>query len=71
MGFMARPSSTVGPHPREPGSEEYLYSEKYQIHYHNLDRPDSLRKYIARVNHIRQEYAVLHSNRQPAVSSGR
>ncbi len=48
--------------PREEGSEEYLYSEKYQIHYHNLDRPDSLRKYMARVNQIRTEYAVLHTN---------
>ena len=28
--------------PREPGSEEYLNSEKYQIHHHDLDRPDSL-----------------------------
>ena len=28
--------------PREPGSEEYLHSEKYQVHHHDLDRPDSL-----------------------------
>ena len=36
--------------PREPGSEEYLNSEKYQVHHHDLDRPDSLRDFIARVN---------------------
>jgi starch synthase (maltosyl-transferring) len=29
--------------PREPGSEEYLDSEKYQLRYWTLDRPDSLR----------------------------
>ncbi len=40
--------------PREPGSEEYLDSEKYQIHHHELDRPDSLRDFIARVNTIRR-----------------
>ena len=28
--------------PREPGSEEYLHSEKYQVHHHDFDRPDSL-----------------------------
>src|SRR6267378_3955894 len=27
--------------PREPGSEEYLNSEKYQLHHHDLHRPDS------------------------------
>jgi starch synthase (maltosyl-transferring) len=40
--------------PREPGSEEYLDSEKYQVHQHDLDRPDSLRHFIARVNTIRR-----------------
>jgi starch synthase (maltosyl-transferring) len=41
--------------PREPGGEEYLNSEKYEIHQHDLERPDSLRHFIARVNKIRQE----------------
>jgi starch synthase (maltosyl-transferring) len=40
--------------PREPGSEEYLDSEKYQIHHHDLDRADSLKDFIARVNTIRR-----------------
>ena len=48
--------------PRDPGSEEYLHSEKYQIHYHDLDRPDSLKDFIARVNRIRIEHAALHTN---------
>jgi starch synthase (maltosyl-transferring) len=49
--------------PREPGSEEYLDSEKYQIRQRDLDRPDSLRHFIARVNRIRRENAALHDNR--------
>ncbi len=31
--------------PREPGSEEYLDSEKYQLRHWDLDRPDSLREF--------------------------
>ena len=41
--------------PREPGSEEYLDSEKYQLRHWDLERPDSLRDFIARVNRIRRE----------------
>ena len=29
--------------PREPGSEEYLHSEKYELRHWDLDAPDSLR----------------------------
>jgi starch synthase (maltosyl-transferring) len=47
---------------REPGSEEYLHSEKYEVHRHDLDRPDSLREFIARVNSIRRANpAIAHS----------
>ena len=38
--------------PREPGSEEYLDSEKYEIRHRELDRPDGLRDFIARVNAV-------------------
>ncbi len=48
--------------PREPGSEEYLDSEKYQIRRWDLERPDSLRDFVARVNRIRRENAALHSD---------
>ena len=48
---------------REPGSEEYLDSEKYQIRHWDLDRPDSLRDLIARVNRIRRENVALQSDR--------
>jgi starch synthase (maltosyl-transferring) len=44
---------------REPGSEEYADSEKYQIRVWDLDRPDSLRDLIARVNAIRRENPAL------------
>jgi len=47
---------------RDPGSEEYLDSEKYQIRAWDLDRPDSLRDYIARLNRIRKENPALQSD---------
>jgi starch synthase (maltosyl-transferring) len=49
--------------PREAGSEEYLDSEKYQLREWNLDRRDSLRHLIARINRIRRENPALHGNR--------
>ncbi len=49
--------------PREPGSEEYLDSEKYQARLWDRDRSDSLQELIARVNRIRRENAPLQSDR--------
>jgi starch synthase (maltosyl-transferring) len=49
--------------PREPGSEEYLNSEKYEIREWNRESPDSLRELIARVNQIRKENPALQSDR--------
>jgi starch synthase (maltosyl-transferring) len=48
--------------PRDPGSEEYLNSEKYEIKQWDLDRPDSLKEFIARVNRIRHDNAALQSD---------
>jgi starch synthase (maltosyl-transferring) len=45
--------------PLRPGSEEYLNSEKYEVHHHRRDRPDSLKDYIARLNSIRRGSAAL------------
>lgn len=45
--------------PLKPGSEEYLNSEKYQLHHHDLSRPDSLKDLIATVNRIRRDHAAL------------
>jgi starch synthase (maltosyl-transferring) len=49
--------------PREPGSEEYLDSEKYQLRDWDLARPESLRDLIARVNRVRRENVALQNNR--------
>jgi starch synthase (maltosyl-transferring) len=48
--------------PREPGSEEYLNSEKYEIKRWDVDRADSLRTLIARLNRIRKENPALQSD---------
>ena len=45
--------------PREEGSEEYLESEKYELRHWDLDRPDSLRHVIARLNRARREHPAL------------
>jgi starch synthase (maltosyl-transferring) len=49
-------------HSREPGSEEYLDSEKYEIKNWDIDRPDSLKDFIARINRIRQANPALHND---------
>ena len=49
--------------PREPGSEEYLNSEKYEIKHWQRDNPESLKEFIARINRIRKENPALQSDR--------
>jgi len=49
--------------PRDPGSEEYLHSEKYQLRSWQLDRPDSIAPIITRLNQIRRQHPALQSNR--------
>jgi starch synthase (maltosyl-transferring) len=49
--------------PREPGSEEYLDSEKYQLRHWDLARADSLRGYLAMLNRIRRDNPALHADR--------
>ncbi len=48
--------------PREPGSEEYLDSEKYEIKKWDITSPSSLRDFIGRVNRIRCENPALHGD---------
>jgi starch synthase (maltosyl-transferring) len=48
--------------PREPGSEEYRDSEKYQLRHWTLQQQDSLWSLIARMNRIRRENAALQSD---------
>jgi starch synthase (maltosyl-transferring) len=47
---------------REPGSEEYLNSEKYEVRRWDLDRPDTLKDLIGRVNRVRKENSALHGD---------
>jgi starch synthase (maltosyl-transferring) len=48
--------------PREPGSEEYLHSEKYEIRHWDIERRDSLRDLITRVNRIRRDNPALQAD---------
>lgn len=45
--------------PKELGSEEYLNSEKYEIKDWNLDKADSLKGLLGRINRIRRENSAL------------
>jgi starch synthase (maltosyl-transferring) len=48
--------------PREPGSEEYRDSEKYQLRHWDLTRAESLAPFIARINRIRRENPALQAD---------
>jgi starch synthase (maltosyl-transferring) len=48
--------------PREPGSEEYLHSEKYELRQWDLERPDSLAEFIGVLNRARRDNVALQSN---------
>src|SRR5213083_1815633 len=45
---------------REPGSEEYLNSEKYEYKVRDWDAPGNLVGYVTRINRIRRENRALH-----------
>jgi starch synthase (maltosyl-transferring) len=44
---------------REPNSEEYLHSEKYELRPRDYDQPGNLAPYIKRVNEIRRKHPAL------------
>ncbi len=50
--------------PREPGQEEYLNSEKYEIRTWNVESPISIKDLIARVNRVRRDNPALQSDRR-------
>lgn len=52
--------------PREPGSEEYLDSEKYELRHRDLDDPRSLAPFITRLNRLRHDEPALAAD-APAV----
>jgi starch synthase (maltosyl-transferring) len=45
----------------QPGQEEYLHAEKYEIKHWDWDAPGNLKDFIARVNRIRRENPALHA----------
>jgi len=45
---------------REPGSEEYLNSEKYEYKVRDWDAPGNLVGYVTQINRIRRENRALH-----------
>src|SRR5262245_6429728 len=47
----------------QPGTEEYLDSEKYQIRVRDWDQPGHIKDYLTRVNQIRRENAALQTLR--------
>ena len=47
--------------PREPGSEEYLNSEKYEYKARDWNAPGNLVDYVTRLNRIRRENRALHA----------
>jgi len=49
--------------PREPGSEEYRDSEKYQLRSWDHDDSRSLAPLLTRLNHLRHEHPALQTNR--------
>jgi starch synthase (maltosyl-transferring) len=61
-GIYGPPFELCVSQPRDPGSEEYLDSEKYEVKYWDLNRPESLKDFIARVNRVRRDNPALHSD---------
>jgi starch synthase (maltosyl-transferring) len=50
--------------PLEPGSEDYLNSDKYEIRHWDIDREDSLKTVITALNKARRENPALQSNKR-------
>jgi starch synthase (maltosyl-transferring) len=48
--------------PREPGSEEYRHSEKYEIRHRDREASHSLRPLLTRLNEIRRSNVALQTN---------
>jgi starch synthase (maltosyl-transferring) len=48
--------------PREPGSEEYVNSEKYEYKARDWNAPGNLVDYVTRINRIRRDNHALHAS---------
>jgi starch synthase (maltosyl-transferring) len=53
------PAYELTEHVARPGAEEYVDNEKFELKVWNLDRPDSLRHVITRINRIRRSHPAL------------
>jgi starch synthase (maltosyl-transferring) len=56
------PAYELMDHVARPGSEEYADNEKYELKHWPIEREDSLRALITRINQIRREHVSLHDN---------
>ncbi|HZF49246.1 MAG TPA: alpha-1,4-glucan--maltose-1-phosphate maltosyltransferase [Polyangiaceae bacterium] len=63
---MYGPAFELMEHVPRPGAEEYIDNEKYELKRWDLERPDSLRHIIARVNTIRRTNTALQANKNLA-----
>jgi starch synthase (maltosyl-transferring) len=61
-GIYGPPFELLEGTPREPRSEEYLDSEKYEQRLWDLDDPRSIAPLVRQVNAIRREHPALRSN---------
>ena len=56
------PAFELMEHIPRPGAEEYANNEKYQLRSWDLDREDSLRDLITRINEVRRDNVCLQDN---------
>ena len=56
------PAFELMDHVARPGAEEYIDNEKYEIKYWDVERPDSLRPLLARLNYVRRNNPCLRDN---------
>ena len=61
-GIYGPPFELLQGTPREPDSEEYLDSEKYQVRYWDLEASESIAPLITDLNRIRREHPALQSH---------
>ena len=62
-GIYGPPFELMEAAPREPGSEEYRDSEKYQLRHWDLSKRAGISEVIGRVNRIRRDNAALQHDR--------
>jgi len=64
---MYGPAFELMEHVPRPGAEEYIDNEKFELKQWDLERSDSLRHVIARLNRIRRENPALQANHNVAI----